>query len=265
VRGIADGVPVAFLGAKNPAELRRLSPSDPSLAEDHIQNVVFDHPSVLPIEELDPTFAPAIQIGRETATLVGAIDALFVSPDGGVTIVEAELWHNPQARREVVDQIIDYATELSSWPYEQLTRYASGRPASRCGPGSRHTPTTPRGRQPSSMRPPATSATGASCSSWLGTASARKWNAWCRTYRPRLACSSISLSSSCGSTTPTSTTSARWSRRWWRTPLPDGHAVPARRRGLGLPTETIGHRSRPSPWLRAGRFVATAAHNAQWR
>jgi hypothetical protein len=119
VRGIADGVPVAFLGAKNPAELRRLSPSDPSLAEDHIQNVVFDHPSVLPIEELDPTFAPAIQIGRETATLVGAIDALFVSPDGGVTIVEAELWH-PQARREVVDQIIDYATELSSWPYEQL-------------------------------------------------------------------------------------------------------------------------------------------------
>jgi hypothetical protein len=116
---IADGVPVVFLG-QSPVELRRLSPNDPSLAEDHIQEVVFDHPAVLPIEELDPTFAPAIPIGREIGTSVGAIDALFVSPDGGVTVVEAKLWRNPQARRAVVGQIIDYATALSSWSYEQL-------------------------------------------------------------------------------------------------------------------------------------------------
>ena len=118
---IADGVPVVFLaGSEEPIALDRLSPSDPSVAEHLIQGLVFDHPTVLPIEELDPSFVPAIPIGREIGTAVGPIDALFVSPDGGITIVEAKLWRNPQARREVVGQIIDYATALSAWSYENL-------------------------------------------------------------------------------------------------------------------------------------------------
>lgn len=59
-------------------------------------------------------------------TEVGPIDALFVSPSGGITIVEAKLWRNPQARREVVGQIIDYATALSAWSYEALDRASNG-------------------------------------------------------------------------------------------------------------------------------------------
>lgn len=120
---LADGVPVTFLTeGEDPVVLQRLSPRDPSLREDLIQGLVFNHPAVLPIEELDPLFAPAIPIAREIGTEVGLIDALFVSPDGGVTIVEAKLWRNPQARREVVGQIIDYATALSAWSYEQLDK-----------------------------------------------------------------------------------------------------------------------------------------------
>ena len=35
-------------------------------------------------------------------------------------MVECKLWRNPQARREVVAQILDYAKEISRWSYREL-------------------------------------------------------------------------------------------------------------------------------------------------
>lgn len=117
----ADGLPVAFVGEeRSPTTMHRVSHNDATLEESQIQKLLFDHPQVLPIQQLDEEFAPAIPVGKEVGTEVGPIDALFVSPAGGITIVEAKLWRNPEARREVVGQIIDYATALSSWSYEQL-------------------------------------------------------------------------------------------------------------------------------------------------
>ncbi len=40
-------------------------------------------------------------------------------------MVEAKLWRNPEARRKVVGQILDYAKELSRWDYEDLQREVS--------------------------------------------------------------------------------------------------------------------------------------------
>ncbi|HMP92186.1 MAG TPA: hypothetical protein PKD90_04895 [Phnomibacter sp.] len=78
------------------------------------------HPNLLPIHEIGSGFAPAIAIGREVATKAGYFDNLFVSPDGYLTIVETKLWKNPEARREVVGQIIDYAKELCMWSFTDL-------------------------------------------------------------------------------------------------------------------------------------------------
>jgi hypothetical protein len=33
---------------------------------------------------------------------------------------EAKLWRNPEARRQVVGQVLDYAKELARWSYEEL-------------------------------------------------------------------------------------------------------------------------------------------------
>jgi hypothetical protein len=120
---MSDGTPVLFTASSaGPVELDRVSPQDTSVLEHQIQEIVFEHPSVLPIEALDSAFAPAIPVGREIGTAVGPVDALFVSPDGGITVVEAKLWRNPEARRAVVGQVLDYATALSSWSYEALDR-----------------------------------------------------------------------------------------------------------------------------------------------
>jgi len=90
--------------------------------EEWIQKLIHKHPTILPINEIEPSFSPLISIGREIATSAGYLDNLFVSPDGYLTIVETKLWRNPEARREVVGQIIDYAKELSKWTFTDLDK-----------------------------------------------------------------------------------------------------------------------------------------------
>ena len=117
---IGTGAPVVFGESGEPVDLQRVSHSDRAFTESFIQDLVFHHPDVLPAVDLDETKTPLLPVGREIATDVGPIDALYVSPSGGITVVEAKLWRNPESRREVVGQIIDYAQNLSTWSYERL-------------------------------------------------------------------------------------------------------------------------------------------------
>ena len=117
---IGTGTPVVFGEGGDLVQLQRVSHSDRAFTESFIQDLVFRHPDLLPAAELDETKSPLVPIGREVATDVGPIDALYVSPSGGITVVEAKLWRNPESRREVVGQIIDYAQNLSNWSYERL-------------------------------------------------------------------------------------------------------------------------------------------------
>jgi hypothetical protein len=45
-----------------------------------------------------------------------------MTADGGIVVVETKLWRNPDARRKVIAQILDYAKELARWDYEDLSR-----------------------------------------------------------------------------------------------------------------------------------------------
>jgi len=96
--------------------LQRVTFSDRSVAETFLQTALHRTPQLLPIDELDSSFAPLISLGRE----IDNIDNLFVSPSGRLTIVETKLWRNPEATREVVAQVLDYATRVSTWSYTDL-------------------------------------------------------------------------------------------------------------------------------------------------
>jgi hypothetical protein len=85
-----------------------------------LQDFVFSHSDALPIAEIEPAFGPMIPLCRELRTNVGPLDILFINGDGLLTLVECKLWNNPEARRAVVGQILDYAKELSSWSYYEL-------------------------------------------------------------------------------------------------------------------------------------------------
>ena len=51
---------------------------------------------------------------------VGFVDNLMVTPEGNIVIVEVKLWRNPEARRKVVAQVLDYATALFELDYDRL-------------------------------------------------------------------------------------------------------------------------------------------------
>lgn len=89
-------------------------------SEDWLQDLLYKHPESLPIAEINPSFSGLIPICREMQTPVGPIDVLYVTREGRIAVLEAKLWRNPEARRKVIGQILDYAKELSHWTYETL-------------------------------------------------------------------------------------------------------------------------------------------------
>ena len=109
----------------------RLSGSAASRGYDEafIQKLVLNSPTLLPLDQIDPTCVEPAPICDELPTAAGPIDVFMITQTGMPVLVECKLWNNPQARREVVGQIIDYAKELQQWSYEDLQRAC----AERCG------------------------------------------------------------------------------------------------------------------------------------
>jgi len=108
--------------------LERLSlkaSGEPHYDEKWLQKLLYTHPEALPISEIDQSYLNLVPICREMNTPAGPIDVLYATPEGKLIILEAKLWRNPEARRKVIGQILDYAKELGSWSYEDLQREVS--------------------------------------------------------------------------------------------------------------------------------------------
>ena len=107
-------------------QFNKLLPAIGAFSEGWLQNFIFTHHRTLPIDEVEPAFGPLIPVCRELRTKAGPVDLLFINHNGLLTLVECKLWKNPEARREVVGQILDYAKELSQWSYTDLETAVGG-------------------------------------------------------------------------------------------------------------------------------------------
>ena len=111
--------------------------------ESWLQELLYRHPTILPVDEIDEAYGPPISLGREIAN----IDNLFISPKGLLTVVETKLWRNPEAHRTVVAQILDYAHTLTTWDYQELDSSVQSLMAKRTGkPRSIHSIVTEKRR-----------------------------------------------------------------------------------------------------------------------
>ena len=98
---------------------------DGGMDESSLRNLLFQFPRSLPVEAIDATYSNPVPICRELYTRAGYVDALYINALGRLILAEFKLWRNPQARREVIGQILDYSKELSSWEYDDLQREVS--------------------------------------------------------------------------------------------------------------------------------------------
>ena len=101
------------------------SASDGAMDEATLQDLLFRHPQALPIASIDASYDGVVPVCKELHTPAGYVDAIYVNALGRLTLAEFKLWRNPQARREVIGQILDYAKELAFWSYEDLQREVS--------------------------------------------------------------------------------------------------------------------------------------------
>jgi hypothetical protein len=104
--------------AQRLVRLQLRSTGQSSYDELWLQRLIASHPQVLPIAEIEPYLEGAVPVCIELGTAAGFVDVVLITPHGDLVLVECKLWRNPQARREVVGQIIDYAKELPRLSYE---------------------------------------------------------------------------------------------------------------------------------------------------
>lgn len=89
-------------------------------SERWLQELIHRHPQCLPMEQVEPGLGRLIPVCLELPLRAGSVDNLMVTPEGNVVIVEVKLWRNPEARRQVVAQALDYATAMFDLDYEGL-------------------------------------------------------------------------------------------------------------------------------------------------
>jgi len=97
--------------------------------EDAIQTLLQKYPQVIPGKQIDPVSEdpPRFALLRREMPVGGwSLDHLYVDQRGVLTLVETKLIQNPESRREVIGQIIEYAANANElWASGGARQYAA--------------------------------------------------------------------------------------------------------------------------------------------
>lgn len=100
--------------------LRPLQKAHSKFDEAFLQKLLAEHPELLPASTIRSDVGSLVCVGREVALRSGIIDNLYLSSGGYPVLVETKLWRNPQARREVLSQTLDYIKDLSAKDFDWI-------------------------------------------------------------------------------------------------------------------------------------------------
>ena len=89
-----------------------------------LQRLIHEHPTCLPIMELEPGLDAFTAVCREMPAPRGPVDNLLMTGRGDIALVEAKLFRNPEARRQALAQALDYATSVFAMGYEAFAKAA---------------------------------------------------------------------------------------------------------------------------------------------
>jgi hypothetical protein len=96
-----------------------------------LQDLIFANSQLLPVAQIEPAFSTLIPAATEVNSGHGYIDNIYVTPTGELVLVEAKLWRNPEARRKVIAQALDYVAALQKMgfaAFEAAVMRAAGVP-----------------------------------------------------------------------------------------------------------------------------------------
>ncbi|RWO26481.1 hypothetical protein [Mesorhizobium sp.] len=107
------------------SSFRRTRAGEGAQDEKWLQTLLFARPELVILDRMEADAGAFVPIVRELPLAreggVVFLDILGISRSGRLVLVECKLWRNPQARREVIAQILEYATLARGLSYSDLT------------------------------------------------------------------------------------------------------------------------------------------------
>lgn len=99
----------------------KLAESIKAKAEAELQDLLVESPSLIPIDEIREGASQLVFAVKEFGLPgSGNTDVLAFSPGGDVAIIECKLATNPESKRKVIGQILEYAAYLWGTTYEEV-------------------------------------------------------------------------------------------------------------------------------------------------
>ena len=93
--------------------------------EKHLQEFLTQNPSLIPFEDVSKEIlSPRVMIREVGLPGSGSSDIVGVDERGGITIIECKLATNPEVKRKVIGQVLEYAAFLWHKPYSALDGFA---------------------------------------------------------------------------------------------------------------------------------------------
>lgn len=90
-------------------------------AEMELQKLLIEAPSLIPVDEIREDISPfVIAVDEFGLPGSGNTDVLAFNPKGDIAIIECKLAANPESKRKVVGQILEYGAYLWEMNYETL-------------------------------------------------------------------------------------------------------------------------------------------------
>ncbi len=84
--------------------------------EDELERLLAETPTLLALDPQDP---PLVAV-RQVPAAGGAVDLVALSRDGSISVVECKLRRNPEIRRQVVGQLLAYASWFWQMPVDDF-------------------------------------------------------------------------------------------------------------------------------------------------
>lgn len=115
IQTVNEGLNVKVLVRKQKEKGWISLPSEGYSGEAQLQEILFRDPDIVPVEDIssDTELSPIKLMLKEVGLPgSGATDLVGIDKNGNIYIIETKLARNPEVRRQVIGQILEYAAFL---------------------------------------------------------------------------------------------------------------------------------------------------------
>ncbi|MBN1545151.1 MAG: hypothetical protein JW902_00665 [Syntrophaceae bacterium] len=89
-------------------------------AEAELQKILAESPELISIQDVRPGAGTLVFAVREFPLPIGSVDLLAFSPQGDIAVIECKLATNPEIKRKVIGQALEYGASMWKMTYNEL-------------------------------------------------------------------------------------------------------------------------------------------------